>query len=119
MLKKISFLLICLFTNSSFAHPVSYQGSTGVMTWSQAFMSDTWITYSFKPYLAGAARFMRMQMPEGKMTYSGAQLDYLLYRQNGLDHQANIYLYGGAGNVQLQGSHDAGYLAGFEADAGA
>ena len=114
------FLILSLFLllgPHAFSHPVAYQGATGVMTWNQSFMSDSWITYSFKPNFAAAARFMRMEMPDGRLNYSGAQLDYLVFRQNGNDYQGNIYAYGGGGDVQYQSSQAGAYLAGFEADA--
>ena len=110
------FILILLVKSVASAHPVAYQDAIGVMTWNQPFMSDSWITYSFKPNFALAGRFMRMDMPEGRVNYAGAQLDYLVFRQNGNDHQANLYAYGGAGEVQFQKSRSTGYLVGFEAD---
>ncbi len=112
--RVVSFLFV---SSLAAAHPVSYQDATGVMTWNQPFLSDHWITYSFKPYLAVAGRFMRMEMPEGRVTYSGLQLDYLLSRWNGVDHQANIYIYGGAGNSSLDDKNGVATMAGFEADA--
>lgn len=115
VLLSLSFML--LLVPQAFAHPVAYQGATGVMTWNQPFMSDSWITYSFRPDMAVAGRFMRMEMPEGRLNYSGAQLDYLVKRWNGDDHQANIYIYGGAGNVNFANKNDVGYFGGFEADA--
>ncbi len=87
------------------------------MTWNQALMSDHWITYSFRPDMAAAARFMRMEMPDGRLTYSGLQLDYLVKRWNGDDHQANIYAYGGGGHVNFHERSGGAYLAGIEADA--
>ncbi len=99
------------------AHPVAYQGATGVMTWNQPFMSDSWITYSFRPDMAIAGRFMRMEMPEGRLNYSGLQLDYLVKRWNGDDSQANIYVYGGGGNVNFRDNNGGAYFGGIEADA--
>ncbi len=108
---------ILLFTTTiATAHPVSYKGAIGVMAWNQPFMSDYWTTFSFRSDMAVAARAMRMEMPDGRLNYTGAQLDYLLYRKNETEYQANIYLYGGAGNVQFQGEHGEGYLGGVEAD---
>lgn len=98
------------------AHPVSYKGATGVMTWNQPFMSDHWITYSFRPDIAVAGRFMRMEMKDGKFNYNGLQLDYLLKRWNGEDHQANIYLYGGGGVVRFNDKDGSAPFAGVEAD---
>jgi hypothetical protein len=113
----LSLSAFLLFGVQAMGHPVAYQGATGVMTWNQPFMSDTWITYSFRPTMAAAGRFMRMEMPEGRLNYAGLQYDYLLKRWNGDDHQANIYLYGGAGNVSFANQNDVGFLSGVEADA--
>lgn len=117
MRKLILFFgLMALYSAKAFAHPVAYQGATGVMTWNQPFMSDYWITYSFRPDMAAAGRFMRMEMPGGRLNYSGLQYDYLVKRWNGDDYQANIYAYGGAGNVNFSSKDGVGYLAGIEAD---
>lgn len=117
MLKvPVIFSLSLLFCAQVYAHPVSYKDAVGVMTWNQPFMSDHWVTYSFQPNMAIAGRFMRMEMPDGRLKYSGLQLDYLLKRWNGDDHQANIYVYGGAGSVDFSGKNGAGYFGGFEAD---
>ena len=116
--RSILFSLLLLTSLPSHAHPVAYQGATGVMTWNQPFMSDHWITYSFRSDMAIAARFMRMEMQDGvRLNYSGAQLDYLLKRWNGLDSQSNLYLYGGGGNAHIQNSDGGAYFGGVEADA--
>ena len=106
-----------LVGQSALAHPVAYQGALGVMTWNQPFMSDFWVTYSFKPNQAIAGRLVRMEMPNGRLNYSGAQYDYLVKRWNGDDYQANVYVYGGIGNTNFAGLNGLGYLGGFEADA--
>ncbi len=108
--------LLLILSLSAHAHPVSYEGATAVMTWNQSFMSDSWITYSFRRDAAVAARFMRMEMPEGRLTYTGAQLDYLVFRKNELNSQANLYAYGGAGNVNYQSSQGGAGFVGLEAD---
>ena len=112
----ISFV-ISFAASAAVAHPVAYKGATGVMTWNQPFMSDQWVTYSFKPNFAVAGRFMRMQMKDGEQRYSGLQLDYLVKRWNGDDHQANIYIYGGGGVVNFGGENGGAHFTGFEADA--
>ncbi len=110
-------VLLGLFSAQVVAHPVAYQGATGVMTWNQPFMSDHWITYSFRPDAAIAGRFMRMQMDDGEFNYSGLQLDYLVKRWNGFNHQANIYVYGGGGVAHFADEEGGAYFAGVEADA--
>jgi hypothetical protein len=113
----ITVILIGAGGSTSFAHPVAYKGATGVMTWNQPFMSDHWITYSFRPDMAIAGRFMRMEMNDGELRYSGLQLDYLVKRWNGDDHQANIYVYGGGGAVTFEKENGDAYFGGIEADA--
>lgn len=111
-------LLTILSGSFANAHPVAYQGATGVMTWNQPFMADHWITYSFRPDMAIAGRFMRMQMDDGqRLNYSGLQLDYLVKRWNGDDHQANIYVYGGGGVASVGGQSGGAPFGGIEADA--
>jgi len=114
---KLALLTLVFAGLHAFAHPVPYQGAVGVMTWNQSFMSDTWITYSFRPDMAVAARFMRMQMPEGDFRYSGAQLDYLILRKNELHSQANIYAYAGGGATHFDGEAGGAAFYGIEADA--
>jgi hypothetical protein len=114
----IAGLAIGFAASAAQAHPVSYQGATGIMTWNQPFMSDHWITYSFRPDMAIAGRFMRMNMEGGEeFNYSGLQLDYLLKRWNGHDYQANVYLYGGGGFAHFDDDNGGAYFGGFEADA--
>lgn len=115
-------LLICLLLiffqpPVVLAHPVAFKGAVGVMTWNQPFMTDDWVTYSFRPDTAVAARHMRFEMPEGQMQFFAPQLDYLVKRWNEADSQANIYAYGAYGALNYQSrTHGAG-LGGIEADA--
>lgn len=110
-------VLISFLSFSAFAHPVAYKGATGVMTWNQPFMSDHWITYSFRSDMVIAGRFMRMEMQDGRLNYSGLQLDYLLKRWNSIDSQSNIYVYGGAGNANFHENNNGAYFGGIESDA--
>ncbi len=80
-------------------------------------MSDHWLTYSFRSDMAIAGRFMRMEMKDGTLKYAGLQLDYLLKRWNGENHQANIYVYGGGGGVNFESHEGGAYFGGAEADA--
>lgn len=99
------------------AHPTSYKGATAVMTWNQPFLSDYWVTYSFRPDMAIAARSMRMEMPEGRLWAYLPQYDVLLKRWNKKDSQANIYAYGGFGGARMNGQSGSAWLGGIEADA--
>lgn len=112
----ITFVLT-LFSLKAFAHPVAYKDAVGVMTWNQSYLTDDWVTYSFRPDSAVAARFMRFDMPEGRAEYYAPQLDYLVQRWNETDSQANIYVYGAYGTLKLQNKSEGNALAGIEADA--
>lgn len=100
------------------AHPVAYQGATGVMVWNQPFLSDYWVTYSFRPDMAIAGRGMRMDMENGgRAWFYGPQFDYLAHRWNESNFQANIYAYGGFGGVSTARQSGTAPLGGIEADA--
>jgi hypothetical protein len=102
---------------NSWAHPVAFKDAIGVMTWNQSFMTDDWVTWSFRPDAALAFRHMRFDMPEGRMQFYAPQFDYLVKRWNESDLQANVYVYGAYGTQTLdQQTHGAG-LGGIEADA--
>ena len=111
-------LITMLFVSlGAFAHPVPYHGAIGAMTSNQPFMSDSMINYGFRPDMAVAARFMRMQMPEGDFRYSGAQLNYLVLRKNELHSQANVYAYVGGGATHFEDAAGGATFFGVEADA--
>jgi hypothetical protein len=116
-LKLAAFLWALGFSSAASAHPVSYKEAIGVMTWNQSFLSDYWLTFSFRPDMAFAGRGMRMQMKDGKFETYMPQFDYLVNRWNGEDYQANIYVFGGWGGVWFNGQTGTGGLAGIEADA--
>jgi hypothetical protein len=88
----LSFIALLIWQDRAEAHPVAFQGAVGVMTWNQSFLTDDWITYSFRPDMAVAGRHMRFDMPEGRFQYYAPQFDYLVKRWNESDSQANIYL---------------------------
>src|ERR1700744_2969911 len=98
-------LFLLLPCQHASAHPVSYQGAVSVMTWNQSYVSDFWTTYSYAPFGAAAARYMRMDMKDGsEMKVALPQADFLLYRKNAKTYQANIYTFGGWGGETVQNS---------------
>lgn len=117
-MKKIALiLLVTLSYMTASAHPVAYKDAIGVMTWNQPYLTDDWITYSFRPDAAIAARHMRFEAPDGRMQFYAPQFDYLVHRWNEADLQANLYVYGAYGTLNFQDkTHGAG-LGGVEADA--
>ena len=75
------------------AHPVSYQGAVGLMSYNTPEMNELLLTYSFSPQYALAANYLR----DGKSEFYVPRLNFLLKRWNNPDSQGNIYLSGGAG----------------------
>jgi hypothetical protein len=118
MRKLLALIFLCMPNTFTEAHPVSYKGAIGVMTWSQPWLSDYWVTYSFEPNLAVAVRTMRMNMNDGKLNVYLPQLDYLVKRWNEKNLQANIYTYAGGGLASRDdGKNGNAGIAGIEADA--
>jgi hypothetical protein len=114
----MALLLGAFIVSHASAHPVSYQGALSVMTWNQPYMTDLWTTYSYRWNAALAARYMRMDMEDGsEMKIYLPQADFLLYRKNGRNYQANLYAYGGYGKETMAGESDGVGLLGIEADA--
>lgn len=116
-MKHIIYLIILFKSVFAFAHPVSFKNATALMTWNQSFMNDNWVTYSFKPNAAIAARTMRLEMPDGRMSYYAPQLNYLVKRWNETNSQANIYVYGSYGWAHFLNQTDSASQVGMEADA--
>lgn len=116
-MKYIFYLTLFFISNRAFAHPVSFKNATAVMTWNQSFMTDNWVTYSFQPNMAVAARTMRLEMPDGRMNYYAPQLNYLVKRWNETNSQANIYVYGSYGFANFLDQTDSASQVGFEVDA--
>ncbi len=115
--KILILILIGSIANKIYAHPVSYKGSVSFMSWTQPYLTDIWTTYSFRPDMAVAARYMKMNMPEGNFQTELAQYDVLLKRWNKPNYQANIYAYGGYGAVRFNDLNGTTGIAGLEADA--
>ena len=116
MIRIFIFVMSMAHTFSLFAHPTSYKGSFALMTYSQTWLKDYWMTYSFRSDMALAARYMRMEMPEGRMETYLPQLDVLVKRWNEKDFQANIYGYAGAGLMRFASTNGSAILGAVETD---
>jgi hypothetical protein len=111
------FLLTGLLAGPLLAHPVSYKGALSLMSWNQADETETMLTYTLQRNIAVASVYHRMILEDGsEVKYYGPQLNYLLRRWNGDDHQANIYVFGGAGAHERNSRNRSAGLAGVEAD---
>lgn len=102
--------------SSAFAHPVSFAGSTSVMSWNSPMMSDQWVTYSATPRVAVTARYLAFRNDAGKKEFYLPQVNFLLKRWNEMDSQANIYLMGSYGLEKKPNTSQAAALGAVEAD---
>ncbi|WP_413587466.1 hypothetical protein [Bdellovibrio sp. HCB274] len=95
MIKKFILTLVAITTahTAAFAHPVSYQGATSLMSYNKPEENELLLTYSFKPYLAAGLYYFR----EAKTNYTMPRVNFLAKRWNNEDSQANIYLGAGYG----------------------
>ncbi|MFM6927140.1 MAG: hypothetical protein ACKOX6_01675 [Bdellovibrio sp.] len=106
-----SFLLIG-FSTASFAHPVSYQGATSLMSYNKEEENEVLLTYSFKSYLAAGLYYLK----EGKTAFTLPRVNYLAKRWNNEDSQGNIYLSGGYGYERSHDENKGVGLGGLDVD---
>ena len=97
------------------AHPVTYQGAFGVMSWNSSMMSDHWLSYTLTPRFAVAARYFGLRGGTNREFYF-PQFNFLLKRWNEADSQANLYLSGAYGLESTAGTTSGAALAAIEAD---
>ncbi len=112
-LKITSLLLgIIVYSSMAMAHPVSYKGATGLMSYNNPQMNEILLTYSFTPNFALAVNYLR----DSKSEFYIPRLNFLLQRWNNEDSQANIYLSGGAGYEKFNSKNFSAKLIELVAD---
>lgn len=99
-MKSLTALLVLLLTTSLHAHPVSYQGSKGIMGYHSPIVSHNQINYSFKHWFAAGVHHIRRPTLDNKYG-NFASTNFLLKRWNGERLQANIYANIGLGHSKL------------------
>lgn len=104
--------LILLFNIGAFAHPVSYKGATGIMSYNSPEMNELLVTYSFNFNYAAAVTYLR----DSKSEFAIPRFNYLVKRWNNPDSQGNIYLSGGIGSEKFNDKTYGVRLAEFIAD---
>lgn len=112
----VTCLFLSILGSKAEAHPVAFAGSYSIMTWNSKEMSDWMLTHSFTSKTSLAARYLRLQTPEGERTFYMPQVNFLLKRWNELDSQANIYLSVGHGVEKIKSSYKNTSGAAIEAD---
>ena len=115
---KLFFVLFQVFIlGLTWAHPVQYKDAVAFMTWNQAFLNESWLTYSYTEKRAVAFRYMRVVTDDDEVNnFYMPQYDLLLKRWNGQDYQANIYTYAAIGVQHRPTRTGTAVLGGVEAD---
>jgi hypothetical protein len=94
------------------AHPVSYKGAVGLMSYNNMSMNEVLLTYSFNPNLAIAGFYLR----DSKSEFYIPRTNFLLKRWNNEDSQANVYFSGGIGYEKFESKNYGVKLAELVAD---
>ena len=108
-----------LFFTSAYAHPVIYEGGKVISSFNMESYSDNQFLYSLSPRWAAGVNHWRFTKDDKNTELGLARLNHLLWRKNGEDSQANLYLLSGIGmvdsEIERRDTREA-YMAGFEAD---
>lgn len=89
--------LLLAFQQQVQAHPVAFEGSTGIMGYHSAEMTEMEVNYSIRYWFGPSIQTVRYRMDTARPDLAIGKLNFLAHRWNGEDYQANIYLHGGAG----------------------
>lgn len=104
---------------TSFAHPVIYKDGTVVSSSNMPTYSDNQLMYSWSNRWASGLNYWRFTQGDKNTDMAFLKTNYLLYRNNGDDSQANVYLHGGVGiadsEIEKRQTNEA-YMTGAEAD---
>lgn len=108
-----------LFSFNSFAHPVIYKDGWALSSANMADYSNNYVMHSFTNKFAIGVDHWRFTKDDADTEMGLLKLNHLLWRSNGEDYQANVYVHGGVG-VRDQEWNPRGtfgdYVVGAEAD---
>lgn len=92
-MRILTYLLLSIFSYKALAHPVSYKGAFGLMSYDSTQMNEILLTYSLNSNFALAHTYIN----EKKSEFYIPRLNLLLKRWNNEDSQGNFYLSAGSG----------------------
>lgn len=96
---KLLILNISIFLSlQAWAHPTSYKGAVGLMSYNTPQMNEILLTYSLSHNFAIAATYLR----DSKSEFYIPRVNFLAKRWNNEDSQGNIYLSAGAGQEKFE-----------------
>lgn len=116
MLKAALAFVVFLGIRAS-AHPVPFKDGTSITLMAQTFQTDFSITYSFHRKAAIGLRAVDFDDGITRMRYFGSQLNFLMYRWNGEDFQANLLGAVGSGPMTYNDHEHSTILTSIDADA--
>ncbi len=92
-------LLLFIVLNSAltWAHPVIYQGGWALSSSNMPEFSNNYVMYSYSRRLAAGLEHWRFSKDRANNELGLIKLNQLLWRHNGPDSQANLYLHSGVG----------------------
>ncbi len=118
VMKKIITLLF-LISSAVHAHPVIYKDGWALSSSNMPDYSNNYVMYSFTNKFAVGVDHWRFSQDDENNEMGLLKLNHLLWRHNGEDSQANVYLHGGLGieDQEFEIKRTRGsYLYGAEAD---
>lgn len=94
---KTLIAILLLISSQAFAHPVIYQDGWAISSANMPDYSNNYVMYSFSNRFAVGVDHWRFSKDDQNNEMGLVKLNHLLWRHNGEDSQANIYLHAGAG----------------------
>lgn len=104
----MKYLILILFSAIAHAHPVIYEGGWVASSYNMSSTSTNTLMYSMTSKFAAGVEHWRFR-PEETEQVGFLKLNHLLWRHNGEESQANVYVHGGFGT-------GATFLSGIEGD---
>ena len=112
-------IMTLFYSCAAFSHPVIYEGGKVISSFNMASYRDNQLLYSINPRWASGLNHWRFTRNDKNTEMGLARLNHLLWRKNGEDSQANIYLLSGIGmvdsEIEKRDTREV-YMGGFEAD---
>ena len=116
---KLCLFLIIFFVARAQAHPVIYKDGLALSSSNMPAFSNNYGIYSVTPKTAIGLDHWRFTRDVDSTDMGFLKLNHILYRHNGEDSQANLYLHTGLGLVdqgwENRGTHGISQV-GLEAD---
>ncbi|MBL7661479.1 hypothetical protein JNK13_01885 [bacterium] len=116
-LKNLFVLTIFLLPQYVKAHPVTFKGGIAVMDYISPGRNDLMLHYSFSARQSVGLGVSRVEIADRDVNFIYPHFNFLIYRENAPDYQANFYLMAGAGLADFDGDIKLASFAGLQLDA--